>query len=351
MSERARIAVIGAGWWATEFHLPNLKKREQDCDIVGVSRLGAQELELVRARFDVPFATEDFRELVAQTKPDGVVIASPHTAHYDNAVAALDAGAHVLIEKPMTTSARDARDLVARAERAGRQIMIPHGWNFTHFMPMAARLVAEGRIGTLRHATCQMGSALLDLFGGEPMVETAEHTFRPPPSTWADPRNAGGYGWGQLSHALGALFRIVPDRPAEVYARTGKSPTGADYFDAAVVTMQNGATCVLSGSAAIPKHVGPHIDIRLYGDEGLLFLDIERERLELRRLDGDDYVHDFKPGEGAAAYSTEGPINRFVDLCRGMDIANEADGSVGMRAVEVLDAMYRSAETGQAARR
>ena len=51
-----------------------------------------------------------------------------------------------------------------------------------------------------------MSSALMDLFGGEPMVETEKHMYRPHSSTWADPNRAGGYGWGQLSHALAALF-------------------------------------------------------------------------------------------------------------------------------------------------
>lgn len=343
---KARVTVVGAGWWATEYHLPYLKERSDDVDIVGVSRLGRAELDLVQARFGVPFASEDFHEVIKQTSPDGVVIASPHVAHFENAIAALEVGAHVMIEKPMTVSASDARELEALAARKGLHIVVPHGWNFTHFMPVAAQWVADGRIGELRHFTLQMGSALLDLFGGEQMQETAEHTFRPPASTWADPARAGGYGWGQLSHALGALFRIVPIDPASAYAKTGKSPTGVDYFDAMILGLANGATGVVSGSAAIPKHMGPHVDLRLYGDEGCIFLDLERERLELRQLDGNDAVHPFAPGQGAMAYSTKEPMNRFVDICLGRDVVNDGDGTVGRRTVEVLEAMYRSAESG-----
>lgn len=347
MAERARIAVVGAGWWAVEHHIPDLLRRAGEAEVVGVSRLGAEELARVRDRFAIPFASEDFREVIAATRPDGVVVASPHVAHFENARAALEAGAHVLVEKPMTTSAAEARELVALAERRGRQIMIPHGWNFTRYMPEAARLVAEGGIGRLRHVTLQMGTALLDLFGGRPMVETEGHMFRPPPSTWADPARAGGYGWGQLSHALGALFRIVPHRPVEVFARTGLSPAGVDAFDAAVLGLEDGVTGVLSGSAGVPKHMGGQVDLRLFGEEGMLLLDLERERLELRRHDRRDHVAAFAPGEGATAYSTREPIDRFVDLCLGRPVVNDADGSVGLRAVEVLDAMYRSAASGR----
>src|SRR5688572_16939235 len=116
MEKRARIAVVGAGWWATEHHLPNLMKRADDVKVVGVSRLGAAELELVRQRFQVPFASEDFSQMLDATRPDGVVIASPHVAHFENAAAALKLGAHVLIEKPMTTDAGDARELLRLAQ-------------------------------------------------------------------------------------------------------------------------------------------------------------------------------------------------------------------------------------------
>lgn len=345
MVAKARIAVLGAGWWATEFHIPDLKARD-DVEIVGVCRHGVEELRLVQERFAIPDGDEDPEALLDRVRPDGVVVASPHVAHHANALAALSRGAHVLVEKPMAVRAAEAREMVAAAAKAGRQIMVPHGYNFTHYMPQGAAWIAEGRIGPVRHAVCQMGSGLLDLFGGQPMLETSGATFRPPPSTWADPKRAGGYGWGQLSHALGALFRLVPVDPVRVFAMTGLSPTGVDYYDAACLALANGATVSLSGSAGVPKHVGTHIDLRVYGDDGAVFLDVERERLELRRHDRDDAVHPFRPGEGTPSYATKPALDRFVDLCLGRDVVNDADGEVGRRSVEVLDALYRSAASG-----
>lgn len=345
MPGKARIIVLGAGWWATEFHIPHLKARA-DVELTGVCRLGAAELALVRDRFGFGYASEDFRDVLAHAEADGVVVASPHVAHFENAEAALRKGCHVLVEKPLATNAADARTLVELARAVGREIMTPYGYNFTGYMPAAARMIADGTIGEVRHVVCQMGSALLDLFGGQPMLETEGATFRPPASTWADPKRAGGYGWGQLIHALGALFRLVPIDPAAVFAMTGQSPTGVDYFDAATVRLANGATVALSGSAAVPKHVGTHIELRIYGTEGALFLDVERERLEARRHDGRDVIYPMKPGEGTPSYSTRPAIDRFVDLCLGRTVVNDGDGEVSRRAVEVLDAMYRSAASG-----
>ena len=95
----------------------------------------------------------------------------------------------------------------------------------------------------------------------------------------------------------------------------------------------------------VPKHRGFQIDLRIFGSEGMLLLDIERERLELRRRDGKDEVISLKPGDGA--YSCEEPLGVLVDLCLGRKAENHAPGIVGQRAVEVLDAMYRSSASGR----
>jgi predicted dehydrogenase len=344
MTRKARIGIIGAGWWAAVNHIPALKANA-DCEIVAVNRLGAQELHDLQSAFDIPLAFEDWREMLDTVPMDGVVIASPHTLHHEHAAAALAKGCHVVVEKPLTTNAADARDLIARAKAAHREIIVPSGWNFKDWTVTARDLVQRGEIGEIRHVVVQMASALSDLFAGQPMVETEGQMFRPPASTWADPKKAGGYGWGQLVHVLGLMFRITDLEPAEVFAATGKSPAGVDYYDAAVVRFANGATASLSGSATVPKHRGFQIDIRIFGTEGMLLLDIERERLEVRRNDGRDTIVPLQVGDGA--YECIAPMTVLVDLCLGRLADNPSPGVAGMRAVEVLDAMYRSAASGR----
>ena len=76
----------------------------------------------------------------------------------------------------------------------------------------------------------------------------------------------------------------------------------------------------------------------------MLLVDIERERLELRRRDQKDEVVATVPGEGDC--SCVEPVAMFVDLCRDIAVDNPAPGVIGQRAIEVLDAMYRSAASG-----
>jgi predicted dehydrogenase len=344
MIRKARIGVIGAGWWAAVNHLPILKAND-DCEIVAINRLGAEELAELQRKFDVPLGFEDYRAMLDEVPMDGVVISSPHVLHHEHAVAALAHGCHLLVEKPLTTTTADAHELVAKADAVGKQVIVPYGWNFKGWTGEARALVANGEIGQIEHVVLQMASALEDLFAGQPMKETVGHMFRPPPSTWADPARAGGYGWGQLVHALGLLFRIADLKPSRVFAITGKSSTGVDYYDAAVVRFANGATASVSGSATLPKHRGNQIDLRIFGSEGVLLLDIERERLEVRRRDGRDTVVEMPAGSGA--YTCEKPLNALVDICLGRQVENQSPGTVGMRAVEVLDAVYRSAQSGR----
>jgi len=340
--KKARIGVIGAGWWAVANHIPELKKIP-DCEIVAVNRLGADELAEVQSTFSIAQGFEDYRKMLDAVPMDGVVISSPHTLHFEHASAALEKGCHVLVEKPLTTNAKDARALAALADAKGRAIVVPYGWNFKSWTDDARRL---GRgVGRVEHVVLHMANALDDLFAGSPMLETEGAMFRPPASTWADPKAAGGFGWGQLVHPLGLLFQIAELEPQEVFATTGKSPADVDYYDAAVLCFANGATGALSGAATLPKGRPVQIDLRIFGSEGMLLLDIERERLELRRRDGAGEIIPMPPGSGG--YGCEAPLDVLVDLCRGVKSENTAPGLVGQRAVEVLDAMYRSAESGR----
>ena len=96
---KAKIGVIGAGWWATEYHIPDLKKRD-DVELISVCKLEQDQLDFVKNKFGFIFASTDFNEMLNFSPLDGVVIASPHFAHFDNAKASLEKGCHVLIEKP-----------------------------------------------------------------------------------------------------------------------------------------------------------------------------------------------------------------------------------------------------------
>jgi predicted dehydrogenase len=343
-TETIRVGVIGAGWWASTLHLPELKA-DRRVTIAAVSRLGRAELDRVQLAFGVAEGYEDYQKMLDQEALHAVVIASPHTLHYQHASAALERGCHVLVEKPMTTSAHEARRLVSLARQKKSALMVAYGFNFAPMVERARQLLADGAIGTLRHVNLHMASSLQDLFSGQGLLAARDAMFQPATSTWADPNNAGGYGWGQLTHALGVLFRITDLEPFDVFATTQLSSSGVDISDAAAIRFTNGATGVLSGTALIPRHLPSQLDIRLFGSEGMLLLDMDKERLEVHRNDQSNTIVPLSSGSGE--YLRTAPIRAFIDLCCGTRLDNPAPGIVGQRATEVLDALYRSAASRQ----
>jgi predicted dehydrogenase len=352
---KARFGFIGAGWWATANHIPILKQRD-DVELVGVCRLGRPELRQVQDAFGFPFATESAEELVAHPGLDAVVVTSPHTLHYEHARLALEHGLHVMCDKPMCIHGEHARELVRLAADKGLHLLVPYGWHYKPFVQQARRWLEGGAVGRVQYALCHMASPIRDLLRGH-KVEVAGISgqaggvlFEPDPRTWADPQIAGGgYGHSQLSHSTGMLFWLTGLVPASVYALMTAPDAPVDLYDALSVRFEDGAIGTVSGAATVPPSGMPgyQVDLRIFGTEGLLMLDCERARLELRRHDG---RHErMELDSDAGAYSCEGPPHNFADLVLGKTAVNWSPGEAAMRSVLLLDAAYRSAVSGREA--
>ncbi len=152
-----KIGVIGAGWWATENHIPVLQGFP-GVEVAAICRLGAQELREVQERFHIPRGTEDYRDLIRTNELDGVVISSPHHLHFEHACMALEQGLHVLCEKPMTLHASEAKQIASLAKSRELHFLIPYGWNYTAFARTAKSAIDAGEIGAIEHVHCHMAS-------------------------------------------------------------------------------------------------------------------------------------------------------------------------------------------------
>lgn len=342
---KVRIGFIGAGWWATDNHIPQLKRRD-DVEFAAVCQPGAEKLELVRKEFGFGFATEDYRELLEQ-ELDGVVVVSPHHLHYEHAAAALERGCHVMCEKPMTLQAAQAWELVSLAERRGRHLLVPHGWHYTPFVQQARRLLADGAVGDIEHVLCHMASPAIRLFTSDvPAPPRTDAMVLPMEmATWQTRAHGGGYGHGQLTHAAALMFWLTGLRSKRVSSQITRPNAEVDLYNAASVVFDNDAIGVISGAGTLPDRDKFQLDIRIFGTKGVMVIDMNPERLELRRRDGAHQRFDIPDGEGN--YSCDGPPRQFIDLINGTG-TNDSPGEVAARCVEMIDAMYRSADQGGA---
>ena len=346
---KARLGFIGAGWWATTNHMPVLAARD-DVEMVSVCRLGSDELQLVKEQFGFQHATEDYREVIARDDLDGIVVSSPHTLHFEHAVAALEAGRHVMCEKPLTTNAAEARRLVDEAESRGLQLLIPHGWHYKPFVHRAKELMDAQSVGRIEFALCHMASPIRSLLEGKRFLSdgggAGDVMFEPAPDTWADPIVAGGgYALAQMSHSAGMLFWLTGLRAARVSAMTAAPTSSVEMYDTFNAEFVGGAIGSFSGAGSLPDDQNFQLDIRIFGSEGTLVLDIDRARLEVQRYDAQHIIEDLTSDAGE--YYGGGPPENFVDLILGKSDVNYAPGWAGMRAIELIDAAYRSAQSGR----
>jgi predicted dehydrogenase len=343
VTKKVRLGAIGAGWWATSNHFPLFAARD-DVELVGVCGKG-EGLEAVRAKFGFGFATEDATELL-DADIDAVVISTPHDLHHPLAAEALARGLHVLCEKPMTLHAAEAWDLAARAEQAGTVFLVPYGWNYKQFTVAAKRMLESGAIGEIQYAMCHMASPTRGLFGTDPshMLERWNSDTAPDPRTWSSPEKGGGYAHGQITHSSALLFWLTGLRAASVAGRVIAAGAPVDLFDAGVIRFDNGAIGSLSGAATLADGDKYQVDIRLFGTEGVLMIDVERERVTLSRYDGRREEVAIADGEGE--YECLVPPARFIELITGESRENNSDVTVAARSVELIDALLRSSAAG-----
>ena len=141
------VAVVGCGYWG-----PNLVRNFFDtpgCRMLAVCDQSEQRLGAMEARHPSVRAYTSFDDLLADKRVDAVAIATPVRTHAPLAKQALLAGKHVLIEKPLTTSVKDAEELVRLAERERRVLMVDHTFVYTGAVRRMKQLIDSGEIGDL----------------------------------------------------------------------------------------------------------------------------------------------------------------------------------------------------------
>jgi len=142
-----RVAVIGAGHWGPNL-IANFHDRDRS-EVAWVVDRDAGRREVIALRFPDVEVTDDSALVFADASVDAVVVATPTSTHFDLVRQALEAGKHVLVEKPMTDDVRDAERLCEIAERSGRILMVGHVFVFNAASQLAKRYLVDGDLGRI----------------------------------------------------------------------------------------------------------------------------------------------------------------------------------------------------------
>ena len=142
MASPLRVGVIGYGYWG-----PNLVRNFAEVDGAVVQRvadLREERLALVRKRYPGVSVTRDAASLIADPSIDAVVVATPVSSHYPLVRAALEAGKHVLVEKPFASSSAECRQLLRLAKAKRLKLMVDHTFIYTGAIRKMQALVRDG---------------------------------------------------------------------------------------------------------------------------------------------------------------------------------------------------------------
>jgi len=270
---------------------------------------------------------DDPAKMYEQARPDAVVIASPHTMHYDHACAALDAGCHILMEKPMVTDLGHAIDLEKRVAAAGKVFCIaynsPCSANIFHLREM----VRTGELGRLK---------AVSLFLSQPWYYNTRGMWRQDPAL-----SGGGQMYDSGAHAINSLCWVIESDVEEVFAYVDKLDTPVDINGVASIKFANGVIAAITITGQGPMDS----DSDWMFEFGKVNIDPwHGGRIKIQAGSREE------PGgkliENPTIAGTDGqPLSNWINAILGKEEPRTSPRN-GVIQSQLMDAIYRSAETG-----
>ncbi|MBN2307517.1 MAG: Gfo/Idh/MocA family oxidoreductase [Candidatus Hydrogenedentes bacterium] len=327
--------IIGTGLWG-QLHGAVYGSAE-GVELVGVADLVEERAEALAGKYGAAAYT-DYRELLADDRVKAVSIVTPDFAHTEIALAAAEAGKHILCEKPLATSVEDCERIVAAAEGAGVKLMVDFHARWSPLMYQARDAVQEGRIGEPQHVYYRLSDRI--------SVPTNM-------LSWAGKSTVM---WFIGSHSIDTVRWILGDEVRRVYAVSGSRVLKkmgidtADYYQA-TLEFGSGATAVIENSWIMPNTMPNIIDLKceVVGSKGAVYFDGSHHRALEEYTEDDAKYPDvfvmptlYGRQQGFAAESIRHFMESVVE-----DRPLQVTGQDGLEVTKVICAIEESCRTGQ----
>lgn len=342
MEEKLRYALIGCGRIAPN-HMAAVLNHARDLMLCAVCDPVPERMEAVLAPLDLQARAgvrryTDYREMLAKERPQLCAVCTESGKHAAIGLDVIAAGSHVIIEKPIALSLADARALIDAADRQGVRLCACHQNRFNKSIRKIRSAVEEGRFGRMLH-----GTAHIRWNRGPSYYEQA-----PWRGTWAQD---GGALMNQCIHNIDLLRWMMGDGVREVMAYTDnlRHPyIQAEDLGLAIVRFESGAYGIIEGTTNIYPH-NLEETLYLFGEKGTVKAGGKSVNAieEWLFSDGKDNEADVK-----AQYAEDPPnvygyghTPLYADMVSAIreERAPYVDGRAGMRALELVLAVYRSA--------
>ena len=255
MAEKLRAGIIGCGGIANGKHMPNLTKTGK-AEMVAFCDIVVERAEKAAKEYGTPGAKvyTDYKKLLAENKLDMVYVLTPNKSHSYITIDALEAGNHVMCEKPMAKTAKEARAMVEAAKRTGKVLTIGYQTRFFHPSQYIKKSIERGDLGEIyfakAHALRRRAVPTWGVFlneeeqGGGPLIDIGTHALDL--TLWYmdnyKPKSVMGNVYKKLNANGDSGNAFGPWNPDEFTVEDSAF---------ALITMENGATIILESSWAL----------------------------------------------------------------------------------------------------
>lgn len=268
-----RFGIIGAGGIAAKSHLPEIAELKGRAEVTLISGRKQSRLDTLAERFGVKRTTTRYEDVIADDQVDAVIIATPHTQHVSWAIKALQAGKHVLIQKPLCDNMDEAHALVKAAEARPGQVVLAMPHYFPYVYAFRDR-IAAGAIGKITGGRARSSHGGPDVYYREVAQIFGEKEggdlwfFDPKQASVGALFDMGVYAVSQLIALMGTVKRVT------AVTATVDKPTTLEDTATVVMQMESGAIATAETSWCDPARTW---EMNIHGSAGKLVM---RERGE-----------------------------------------------------------------------
>jgi predicted dehydrogenase len=344
------IGIIGGGGIAQGAHLPAYKKLSDEgkVKIVAVADANPETAKTAAEKFGIELQFTDYREMLKLDTIDAVDICTPNFLHAKPTVDALNAGKHVLVEKPIALNAVEGQSMVDAARKNGKKLQVALNSRFNGGPQAIKRFIKDGRLGDIyyarAHALRRRGVPGWGVFtqkdkqGGGPLIDIGVHILDL--TLWLmdypEPKSVSGTSYTKFGTREGVLGLMGQWDP--------KTYTVED-FAVGLVKFKNGATLVLE-SSFIANIERDEMRTHVMGTEGGAVLDPFNDANTKIFREESGSLTDSQPVFLPRLGSHELEIRSFVKAII-EDTEVEVPGEQGLMVTRILDGIYASSEQGK----
>jgi len=324
-----RFGIAGFGLHAVKRLMPGFAKAKRS-RVTALSRRSMAAARDSAAEYKVPLGFDSVAAMAASPEVDAVLVTTPNASHLVDALAAIDAGKHVLCEKPMAMNADECRQMVEAARRRGVLFGVAHVFRFDESVLRFRELLKSGKIGKAIFARSEFS------FLADP-----SH-----PRKWLYDSAIAGAGpiFDIGVHCIDTLRFVLNDEVTRVSASAASDERSGDVESAASLTLEFSRGTI--GTVLVSYRAAYRTPLELVGDSGVIraedALNVEHPiEIQLQR---EGKVVETATVSNQSVYALQ--VDAFADAVEGKS-RFPIPGEEGWQNQEVLDAAMRSLRTGK----